>query len=207
MFQQEINGYNRNEVDSYIQRLKANYEAKLMTEKLKALESERKLLDAKNERVEIENKERNIINALNVIEKQQQFQEEGSKKIYSLVMDKLELLLNELNIRFPELKKDQQYLDLLEEFSNIISSAKNDMKKSPTVAFSVNSGNDSMRALLSKMQEYRKVQDTPKEVKITTSKQEPKQQASEAFSFEEALHPTEDLEEIMKAFDFYNQDN
>ena len=43
MFQQELNGYNRSEVDSYIQRLKANYEAKLMSEKLKALESERKL--------------------------------------------------------------------------------------------------------------------------------------------------------------------
>lgn len=204
MFQQEINGYNRNEVDAYIQRLKANYEAKLMTEKLKALESERKLLDAKNERVELENKEKNIINALNVIEKQQQFQEEGSKKIYGLVMDKLELLLGELNIRFPQLAHDRQFLDILNEFSNVINSAKNDIKKTPTVTYSVNSGNDSMRALLSKMQEYRKVQDAPKEVKITTNKETPK--SNEAFSFEEALNPTDDLEEIMKAFDFYNQE-
>lgn len=204
MFQQELNGYNRNEVDSYIQRLKANYEAKLMSEKLKALESERKLLDAKNERVELENKEKNILNALKTIEKQQQFQEEGSRKIYGLVMEKLELLLNELNLRFPELARDSQYLDILEEFSKVITSAKNEMKKAPAVAYSVNSGNDSMRALLSKMQEYRKIQDTPKEVKIQTTKQQPK--TDEAFSFEEALHPTEDLEEIMKAFDFYNQE-
>ena len=63
-----------------------------------------------------------------------------------------------------------------------------------------------MRALLSKMHEYKKVQDSPKEVRITTNKEQPKP-SDEAFSFEEALHPTEDLEEIMKAFDFYNQDN
>lgn len=205
MFQQEINGYNRNEVDDYIQKLKASYEAKLMSEKLKALESERKLLDAKNERVELENKEKNILNALNVLEKQQQFQEEGSKKIYGLVMEKLELLLNELNIRFPQLRHDSQFLDILEEFSNIITSAKADVKKTPTVAYSISSGNDSMRALLSKMQEYRKVQDTPKEVKISINKEIPKQ--NDAFSFEEALNPTEGLEEIMKAFDFYNQEN
>ena len=204
MFQQEINGYNRNEVDSYIQKLKANYEAKLMSEKLKALESERKLLDARNERIELENKEKNIINALNVIEKQQQFQEEGSKKIYGLVMDKLELLLGELNLRFPQLRNDKQFLDIINEFSNIITSAKNDIKKTPTVTYSVNSGNDSMRALLSKMQEYRKVQDTPKEVKIPLNKATPK--SNDAFSFEEALNPTDDLEEIMKAFDFYNQE-
>ena len=204
MFQQELNGYNRSEVDSYIQRLKANYEAKLMSEKLKALESERKLLDAKNERVELENKEKNILNALKTIEKQQQFQEEGSRKIYGLVMEKLELLLNELNLRFPELSHDSQYLDILDEFSKVITSAKNEMKKAPAMTYSVNSGNDSMRALLSKMQEYSKIQDTPKEVKIQTTKQQPK--PDEAFSFEEALHPTEDLEEIMKAFDFYNQE-
>ena len=204
MFQQEVNGYDRNEVDSYIQRLKASYEAKLMTEKLKVLESERKLLDAKNERVELENKEKNIMNALNVIEKQQQFQEEGSKKIYGLVMDKLELLLGELNIRFPELRRDKQFLDIMNEFSNIINSAKNDIKKAPAVTYSVSSSNDSMRALLSKMQEYRKGQDAPKEVKIALKKETPKQ--TEAFSFEEALNPTDDLEEIMKAFDFYNQE-
>ena len=54
MFSQEINGYNKQEVDSFIKRIKANYEAKLMSEKLKALESERKLLDAKNDDIELE---------------------------------------------------------------------------------------------------------------------------------------------------------
>ncbi len=205
MFQQEINGYNRNEVDVYIQRLKASYEAKVMSEKLKALESEKKLLDAKNERIELENKEKNILNALNVIEKQQQFQEEGSKKLYGLVMDKLELLLNELNLKFPQLRNDPKFTEISNEFSSVIESAKNGLKRNPTVAYSVNSGNDSMRALLSKMQEYKKVQEPPKEVRITTTKETAKQ--NEAFSFEEALHPTEDLDEIMKAFDFYNQDN
>lgn len=207
MFQQEINGYNRTEVDAYIQRLKATYEAKLMSEKLKALESEKKLLDAKNERIEIENKEKNILNALNVIEKQQQFQEEGSKKIYGLVMDKLELLLNELNIKFPQLRKDPKFLDILNEFSNIIKSAKTNLPKSNILSHPINSGNDSMRILLNKMQEYKKGQEAPKEVKIATTKTQTQPKNDERFSFEEALNPTDDLEEIMKAFDFYNQDN
>ena len=35
MFSQESNGYNKAEVDMYIQRMKANYESKLMEEKQK----------------------------------------------------------------------------------------------------------------------------------------------------------------------------
>jgi hypothetical protein len=205
MFQQEINGYNRTEVDAYIQKLKANYESKLMTEKLKALDSEKKLLDAKNERVELENKEKNILNAINVIEKQQQFQEEGSKKIYGLVMNKLELLLHEVDIKFPQLKRDKDFADLYGEFSNLVRSSKTNLERNPALTQPIGSGNDSMRTLLAKMQEYKKVKEAPKEVKIQTIKPKPQPKEEERFSFEEALHPTEDLEEIMKAFDFYNE--
>lgn len=205
MFSQEINGYNKAEVDSYIQRLKTNYEAKLMEEKLKTLDSEKRVLDLKNERSEIENKEKNIINALNVIEKAKQFQEEGSRNFYSLIMEKLEYLLNELTSHFPTLKMDQNFGDIFNEFEGMVQNYKNNLNKPTDITRSILSDNDSMRVLLSKMQ-VKKTQDTPKEVYIKTNKTLMEVPQSESgFNFEEALNPKESLAEIMKAFDFYNE--
>ncbi len=209
MFSQEINGYNKQEVDSFIKRMKANYEAKLMEEKLKVLDSEKKVLDLKNERLEIENKEKNIMTALNVIEKAKKFQEEGSRNLYKLIIDKLELLIRELNLKFPQLKKDQNFENLLNEFSDIVISYKENFDKSTNLTQPIFSENDSMRMLLNKMQDYKKVQESPKEIHIQTNKnvQESISKLSESesgFNLDEALHPTEDLNEIMKAFDFYN---
>lgn len=212
MFSQEFNGYNKNEVDSFIQRMKAGYEAKLMEEKLKALDSEKKVLDLKNTRFELENKEKNIITALNVIEKAKKFQEEGSKNYYKLVMDKLELLVKELMLKFPEFRKNANFQDILDEFNSMLNEYKSKLDKPTNITQPVYSENDSMRMLLNKMQDYRKGQETPKEVHIMTIKpdesyqpiKEYKDTSESGFSLEEALHPTEDLEEIMKAFDFYN---
>lgn len=208
MFSQEINGYNRNEVDSYIQRIKTSYEAKLMEEKLKALDSEKRILDLKNERTEIENKEKNILNALSVIEKAQQFQEEGSQNFYKLIMNKLELLVQELNYKFPQLRRDQNFEDIMAEFSSMIQSYKNNFDKMSNITRPIYSDNDSMRMLLNKMQDYKKVSQ-PKEVHIPTTKKNLRDMpvSESGFSFEEALNPTEDLSEIMKAFDFYNAQN
>lgn len=210
MFSQEINGYNKMEVDSFIKRMKANYEAKLMEEKLKVLDSEKKVLDLKNERLEIENKEKNIMTALNVIEKAKKFQEEGSKNLYKLIIDKLELLIRELNLKFPQLKKDPNFENILKEFTDIVVSYKENSDKSTNLTQPIFSENDSMRMLLNKMQDYKKVQEPPKEIHIQTNKnvQESisKLSGSESgFNLDEALHPTEDLNEIMKAFDFYNE--
>lgn len=209
MFSQEINGYKKSEVDSFIQRMKANYEAKLMEEKLKVLDAEKKVLDFKNERFEIENKEKNIMTALNVIEKAKRFQEEGSKNFYKLIMDKLELLVSELNLKFPQLRRDQNFEDLLNEFSGMISSYRDSLDRVTDMTHPINSENDSMRMLLNKMQDYKKGQEPPKEVHISLAKSQPAQtndnESESGFNFEEALNPTEDLEEIMKAFDFYNE--
>lgn len=209
MFSIEINGYNKNEVDTFIQKMKTSYEAKLMEEKLKVLDSEKRLLDLKNERVEIENKEKNIMNALSVIEKAKKFQEEGSKNFNKLIMDKLELLLRELNLRFPQLRRDQNFEDLMSEFTKMMQSYKNNMDTMSDITRPIYSENDSMRLLLNKMQDYKKVQEPPKEVHISTVPKTLKDYpvSESGFSFEEALNPTENLEEIMKAFDFYNQDN
>lgn len=206
MFSQEINGYSRNEVDSFIQKLKTNYEAQLMKERLKTLDSEKRVLDLQNERSEIENKEKNILNALNVIEKAKKFQEEGTKNFNNLIMNKLELLLKELTNKFPSLRRDQNFEDILSELSNMLNSYKDNFNKMADITRPIYSDNDSMRMLLNKMQDYKKTQEPPKEVHIPTAKVLKEMPESESgFSFEEALNPTEDLDEIMKAFDFYNE--
>lgn len=202
-----MNGYNRAEVDLYIKRLKAGYEAKLMEEKLKALESEKRILDMKNERSEIENKEKNILNAISMIEKAKKFQEEGSKNFNSLVMDKLELLVRELNLRFPTLANDQNFEDIMNEFSNMIENYKATFEKMNSITQPIFSNNDSMRMLLNKMQDHKKQEAPSQVVHIQTSRKTLKDLpvSESGFSFEEALNPTEDLAEIMKAFDFYNE--
>lgn len=208
MFSQEFNGYKKSEVDAFIQRMRASYEARLMEEKLKALDSEKKVLDLKNERNEIENKERNIMTALNVIEKAKHFQEDGAKNFYKLLMQKVELLLTELDLKFPQLKKDKDYNDLMDEIFEMLDSYKSQLDKPTDITHPIYSENDSMRMLLNKMQDYKKVQESPKEVRIVINKKVPDVHTvpdeESGFDFDEALHPTEDLAEIMKAFDFYN---
>lgn len=237
-FSQAYNGYNKQEVDAYIERLKAGYESKIMDEKLKTLESERRLLNLKNN----EHKEKSILDALDVLEKAKQFQEDGAKNFYSLVIDKLQLLVKELNIRFPDLKHDVEFAKILKEFNEVIKEYNERIADLNTLTSPVNSPNDSMRRLLSKMQEYKK---TPtKEVKITTNKVEnpttynnyykrnsfvfkPKEKVEQkpaepakteiiapnipksesGFDLQEALNPKMGLDEIMKAFDFYNNDS
>lgn len=210
MFSHEFDGYKKREVENFIERMKASYEARLMEEKLKALDSEKRVLDLKNERYEIENKEKNIMTALNVIEKAKKFQEEGSQKFYKLIVDKLELLVKELELKFPELRKDADFDGLLGEFINMVQNYKVSLQKSTSITNPIYSENDSMRLLLNKMHDYKRVQEPVKEVHIqinTVKKPISIQEYPESesgFSFEEALNPTEDLNEIMKAFDFYN---
>ena len=206
LFQQEFYGYNKKEVEDFLKRLKTTYEAKLMAEKLKVLDSEKQLLNLRSE-------EKKIMGALDVLEKQKKYQEEGSKRIYGLVINKLELLVDELNERFPQLKSDKEFSDILGELSKIVVSFKNGTLDGTTIFRPISQENDSMRVLLQKMQEHRKEKETPPQ-------QEQQQQGKEGnsalyvppmaipdsesgFSFAEALNPSDDLEEIMKAFDFY----
>ncbi len=279
-FSEQFNGYNKQEVDAYIERLKASYESKLMDEKLKTLESERRLLNFKNQHAELANKEKSILEALDVLEKAKKFQEEGTRSFYSLVFDKIKLLVHELDMRFPNMRRNNEYNNIIQELYNLISDYKDKFVPENYITNPINSSNDSMRLLLNKMQEYKKeptkmpaeVKISPNSVKDTTTytnfykrnsfvfkPKEKEENASEnnsvtsntngsastlnnqtnqsvnnstnqnyftqserkilpdenniqkypksesGFSFEEALHPKEGLEEIMKAFDFYNE--
>lgn len=213
MFSQEPYGYKKAEVDNFIKRMRAGYEAKLMEEKLKVLDAEKKVLDIKNERLAIENKEKNIITALNVIEKATMLNEEGPKKLYDLAMEKLEILLKELSLKFPQLRRSADFDDLMDEFNDIVKLYKKQSSQKADITHPVYSENDSMRMLLNKMQGYKKKEEEMRDLHIQTIKKHNQAYAptpaaipdnDSGFSFEEALNPTEDLEEIMKAFDFYN---
>ena len=229
-FSREYDGYKKDEVNAYIEKLKATSESKLMEERLKTLEAERRLLDLRNQHLELRHKEKNILEAIDVIEKAKKFEEEGAKSFYALVFDKLQLLVQELEIKFPHLKNDKEYEEILNELISVINDYKNKFSVEANITNPINSPNDSMRLLLNKMQEYKKGQDFPREIHISTNKNEedeippylqflqaredrplniqpsiPQDVSESGFSFQEALNPKEDLEEIMKAFDFYNE--
>jgi len=210
MFSREIDGYKKSEVDSFIARMKADYETRLLSEKLKALDSEKKVLDLKNEKTELENKEKKIMNAIAALEKAKNFEEKGQSHFFNLIMVKLELLLKELLTKFPDLRQDKTLEEILLELSRMISDYKQKLLKDPSAT---TAPTDEMKLLMEKMQELKKQQ--PKEVHITTVRPDERKRVpispynipdgDSGFSFEEALNPKEDLSEIMKAFDFYNE--
>ncbi len=208
MFDTEFNGYNREEVDKYINNLKAE----LMEQKFNLLESEKKCLDVQKQKEEVEVKEKNILKAIQVFENARKFQEEGSKSIYALKIEQITLVYNKFEdflsnifILHPELKSDIEISKQIDELNNILQKAKSetvtDILTSP-----VNSNNDSIRALLSKMQDYRKASDSPKEVRIAriNVKKQVEEPNSDEFDLKEAVNPKIGLDEIMKAFDFFN---
>lgn len=158
MFSSEINGYNKNEVDRYIAKLKSDNEALIMEEKLKVIESERKLLDAKKYVSDIENRQRNIISAL---ESYKKFQDEGNKNLENLRGEQFKLvyqhILNffeELKSIYPGIEHNHSYKELLEDISKIL----NQNRQTQTSQKNTVSENDSMRMLLNKMQQYKREQ-------------------------------------------------
>ncbi len=239
MFASELNGYNKNEVDKFIAKLKAEYEAIIMEEKLKVIESERKRLDAKKYSEEMENRQKNIIS---VLESYKKFQDEGNKNLEKLRSEQFKMVyqhilnfFDELKSKYPGIEHNNSYKQLLSDISKIL----NQDKKTQAVEQNHLSDNDSMRILLDKMQKYKKVAPV-KEVHLQRSgknlikpvtemqldeedrydnlvdkflgtRPEENERTmkiqSSGFDLKEAISPTQSLEEIMKAFDFYNGDN
>lgn len=247
MFSIEFNGYNRREVDDYIEALKKESERAIMDEKLRALETEKKYLDMKRKNLDIENKEKKIVEMLDSFKK---IQEEGNKNIETLQTEQLKMIylqmssfMKDLNSRYPGVLINPNYKKLVADIENIVDKTENKPSE-----VSVGTINDPMRLLLSKMQE-KKVQSVPREVKIErteksisferpsqikpvcdmqltaedgydnlvdkflntapveTEKQPKIEIQSSGFDIKEAISPTENLDEIMKAFNFYNDED
>ena len=238
MFSTEINGYDKDEVDRYISDLKAGYEKLLMEEKLKVLDSEKKVLDYKN-------KQKNIMSVLESFKKEEA---EGNRNLEILRGEQLRMIyknllvfLNDLNTKYPGVLINKAYKNLVVDIESILE--KLDARKDEMG--SQFSENDPMRILLSRIQD-KKTQE-PKEIKIeraqfdrpsmikpvceselknsenegeydnlvdkflnTKLADEPTQKSlnkSNGFDLKEAVNPKDDLSEIMKAFDFFNDEN
>ena len=148
-----------------------------------------------------------------MFEDARKFQEEGSKSMYALKIEqvtlvyrKFEDVLKKIYLLHPELEKDKELAKLVEELQGVLDKAKGE-SVTGILTSPINSDNDSMRVLLSKMQDYRKANDMPKEVKIArinVKKQPVSQPEGSGFDLKEAVNPKIGLDEIMKAFDFFN---
>lgn len=239
MLSGELNNYDKQSVDNYVEVVKREYEQALMEEKLKVLESEKKIFALKKRISEIEDRQKHILTALQSFKK---LQTEGNHNIEILRGEQLRMiylnmqaLMQELNLKYPGILLNSSYKKLINEIDNILSQSAS--RKDEVIA---GTQNDAMRILLSKMQDKR-TQEPPREVKIERVVDRPTQIKpvcdmklgkddkydnlvdkfldtrpenedkvpfqSTAFDLKEAITPTDDLSEIMKAFDFYNNND
>ena len=226
MFSVESNGYSKEEVDKYISKLKSE----LMEKKLSLLDSEQRILDLKQQKIDIEAKEKNIMMALSTIEHAQKIQEEGSKNLYNLstkqnalIVEKIDGFIEMLWVRHPELKNDIEFYKEAQDLEETLSDSKKNVAKA-----SINS--DPMRELLNRMQQYRSQSGEARTIRIERSNIKPVFDEKEdidgfmsskpssdklynnveldanGFDLKEAVNPKIDLDEIMKAFDFFNNE-
>ncbi|MFQ6724482.1 MAG: hypothetical protein ACLRFE_04055 [Clostridia bacterium] len=160
-----------------------------------------------------EAKEQSISSAiLFAVERSNQW-DNSMRKLYELGIQRSRLLyarmervLNELYIKYPELKKESKLKDMADKFKtiadgNAVTSSFNEGKSSIS--------EDPIRKLLNNIISYI---DDKKETKTLTRKtsnysafdainsEYASTPSNSGFNINEALNPTEDLEEILKAF-------
>ena len=240
MFSCEPNGYSKKEVDSYISSLKAESEKNMMNEKLKVLDSERKVLEIMRKAEDY--KKQIIVSAFDTFKKNKESEDksiyiekaEKFKKIYS----NIQKFLRELNNKYPGiLLNNTSYKKIMNDIEDALENDDYPSKENINL-----SEGDTIRLLINSI---KKSQSSPKEVVIeknlkvpthvsknrikpvTSLKldkndkydnlvdkfldtkpqedEEPKIEIqSNGFDLKEAINPIDDLNEIMKAFDFYS---
>jgi hypothetical protein len=159
---------------------------------------------------EFKNKEQTISSAIIASIDHANQLEASRKKLYSLDIQRsrlmylrMEQVINELYIKYPELKKDQNLKDMSQKFKSMVFNDLNeksadsitfDIKKQPVV-------DDPIKKLLRNIIDCfdsKKVGGDEKRGGPTDDLME--NVSSSGFDFNEALHPTMELEEILKVF-------
>lgn len=136
--------------------------------------------------------------------------EASRKKLYSLDMQRnrlmylrMEQVINELYRKYPELKKDTQLKDISEKFKLMLDI---DLKeRTNSVTFNMKKQtmtDDPIKKLLHNIIDCF---DTKKADEKEDNLPLMDNPTSSGFDFNEALHPTMELDEIMKAFDLTNK--
>lgn len=134
--------------------------------------------------------------------------EASRKKLYSLDIQRsrlmylrMEQIINELYIKYPELKKDTKLKDMSEKFKSMVYNDLNEKNKDVPMVQKKPIEVDPIKKLLHNIIDCfdsKKVEEKEKPVIQTTPAYIPT--AESGFDFNEALHPTMGLDEIMKAF-------
>ena len=158
---------------------------------------------------EYKNKEQTISSAIIASIDHANQLEASRKKLYSLDIQRsrlmylrMEQIINELYLRYPELKKDQKLKDMSQKFKSMVYKDLNeknnnfsiDIKKQPVVE-------DPIKKLLRNIIDcfdHKRVGGDEKRGGPTADLME--NVTSSGFDFKEALNPTMELEEILKVF-------
>ena len=159
---------------------------------------------------EYKNKEQTISSAIIASIDHANQLEASRKKLYSLDIQRsrlmylrMEQVINELYLRYPELKKDQKLKDMSQRFKSMVykdltdktnDSLSYDIKKQQPV-------DDPIKKLLRNIIDcfdHKKVGGDEKRGGPTEDLME--NVSSSGFDFNEALHPTMELDEILKVF-------
>ncbi len=158
---------------------------------------------------EFKNKEQTISSAIIASIDHANQLEASRKKLYSLDIQRsrlmylrMEQVINDLYLKYPELKKDQKLKDLSHRFKSMVYNDLNEKSKD-NISFDVKKQpvDDPIKKLLRNIIDcfdHKKIggdenRGGPTDKLIENSSQG-------AFDFNEALHPTMELEEILKVF-------
>lgn len=158
---------------------------------------------------EYKNKEQTISSAIIASIDHANQLEASRKKLYSLDIQRsrlmylrMEQVINELYLKYPELKKDQKLRDMSQRFKSMVYNDLSD-KSNDSISFDIKKQpvDDPIKKLLRNIIDcfdHKKVGGDEKRGGPTDNLMD--NISSSGFDFNEALHPTMELDEILKAF-------
>lgn len=189
----------------------------------KIIELERTIAEQKNQIAKLQatveeykNKEQTISSAIIASMEHANQLEASRKKLYSLDIQRtrlmylrMEQLINELYVKYPELRKDTKLKDMSERFKSMVY---NDLgeKSKDSVSFDVKKqpvADDPIKKLLRNIIDCfdtKKVETDEKPLIEPIKLAEPV--STSGFDLNEALHPTMELDEILKVFNLGKKD-
>jgi len=162
---------------------------------------------------EYRKKEQSISSAIIASMEHANQMEASRKKLYLLDIQRsrlmylrMEQIINELYRRYPELKKDAKLKNMSDKFKSMVFNDLNEKSQDRTILDmkKQNTQDDPIKKLLRNIIDCfdtKKIEEDIPPIEPIESIEEKQETLSSGFDFNEALHPTMELSEIMKAFD------
>ena len=164
---------------------------------------------------EYRNKEQTISSAIMASIEHANQLEASRKKLYTLDLQRsrlmylrMEQIINELYIKYPELRKDMKLKDMSERFKSMLNNDLSEkMGNSSQISVNKTVVDDPIKKLLRNIIDCfdtKKVEQEP-EIKIAQTANVMDAPLTSGFDFNEALHPEMELDEILKVFNLGNK--